>query len=205
MARRDARETGGPALDVTIVAGQHRDRPRRADHDRRTAIAPSTATASSGTSRGTARQASRVRRAVLEATFGEVIGVAPGRGRQRPPRGHGQPAHPQRWHHHDRRGLRRTGLQRRRGPRHRGALNHPVMLAVAVTGTLYFSEHHNDVVRRVSPDGGPWRPSRGPGSRATAVTVVLRPRRCSTGPGASRPRRRALYRGHGACIRGWRL
>ena len=39
------------------------------------------------------------------------------------------------------------------GPATDAALNDPVMMAVADDGTLYFSEHHNDVVRRVSPDG----------------------------------------------------
>jgi sugar lactone lactonase YvrE len=39
------------------------------------------------------------------------------------------------------------------GPATEAALNDPVMLAVADDGTLYFSEHHNNVVRRVSPDG----------------------------------------------------
>jgi sugar lactone lactonase YvrE len=39
------------------------------------------------------------------------------------------------------------------GPATEAALNDPVMLAVADDGTLYFTEHHNHVVRRVSRDG----------------------------------------------------
>ena len=39
------------------------------------------------------------------------------------------------------------------GPAVEAALNDPVIIAVADDGTLYFSDHHNHVVRKVTPDG----------------------------------------------------
>lgn len=150
---------GGPALDATVVAdspigvspaGQvymsDLNRYRRVDPDG--VIEAFAGTGEPGFS-GDGGPA-------LQATFGEVIGATPdalgnvyladtGNQRIRKVDPHGIVTTVA--------GSGERGYSGDGGPALEAALNDPVVIAVADDGMLYFSDHHNHVVRSVSPEG----------------------------------------------------
>ena len=78
--------------------------------------------------------------------------------------------------HHDLRGHRRTGLQRRRRPRDPSQISYVDGLALDASGSLYIADAPNHRIRKVTPDGT-ISTIAGTGASATAAMADQLPRR----------------------------